>query len=145
MSNLWEMSFLQNLKLYRYIKSMGHNDVEDLIIDKNILIQHAESYRKIRNTFRFILGNIKDNFEKQNFEKIEIKELEELEQYILHKLFKISKLVDENIKNYNFHRLYKELLNFCTLDLSSFYFDIRKDVLYCDDINSKKRKIVLLF
>ena len=113
---------------------------EDLRIDKNILIQHAESYRKIRNTFRFILGNIKDNFEKQNFEKIEIKELEELEQYILHKLFKISKLVDENIKNYNFHRLYKELLNFCTLDLSSFYFDIRKDVLYCDDINSKKRK-----
>ena len=45
-----------------------------------------------------------------------------------------------NLKNYNFHKLYKELLNFCTLDLSSFYFDIRKDVLYCDDLNSKKRK-----
>ena len=45
-----------------------------------------------------------------------------------------------NLKNYNFHKLYKELLNFCTLDLSSFYFDIRKDVLYCDSLNSKKRK-----
>ena len=46
----------------------------------------------------------------------------------------------KNLKNYNFHKLYKELLNFCTLDLSSFYFDIRKDVLYCDGVNSKKRK-----
>ena len=44
------------------------------------------------------------------------------------------------LKEYNFHKLYKELLNFCTLDLSSFYFDIRKDVLYCDSLNSKKRK-----
>ena len=113
---------------------------EDLRIDKNILIQHAESYRKIRNTFRFMLGNLKDNFEKQNFEKIQINEFDELEQFILHKLFSIYKAVDENLKNYNFHKLYKELLNFCTLDLSSFYFDIRKDVLYCDDINSKKRK-----
>ena len=113
---------------------------EDLRIDKNILIQHAESYRKIRNTFRFMLGNLKDNFEKQNFEKIKINEFDELEQFILHKLFSINQSVDENLKNYNFHKMYKDLLNFCTLDLSSFYFDIRKDVLYCDSINSKKRK-----
>ncbi|MDC2987015.1 isoleucine--tRNA ligase [Candidatus Pelagibacter bacterium] len=113
---------------------------EDLRIDKSILTQHAESYRKIRNTFRFMLGNLKDNFEKQNFEKIKLNEFDELEQFILHKLFLIDKSVDENLKNYNFHKLYKELLNFCTLDLSSFYFDIRKDVLYCDSINSKKRK-----
>ena len=113
---------------------------EDLRIDKNILIQHAESYRKIRNTFRFMLGNLKDNFTKQNFEKIKINELDELEQYILHKIFEIGISVQENLKNYNFHKLYKELLNFCTLDLSSFYFDIRKDVLYCDDLESKKRK-----
>ena len=113
---------------------------EDLRIDKSILTQHAESYRKIRNTFRFMLGNLKDNFEKQNFEKIKLNEFEELEQFILHKLFLINKSVGENLKNYNFHKLYKELLNFCTLDLSSFYFDIRKDVLYCDSINSKKRK-----
>ena len=48
--------------------------------------------------------------------------------------------IKNNLKNYNFHKLQKNLLNFCALDLSSFYFDIRKDVLYCDDINSKKRK-----
>ena len=87
-----------------------------------------------------MLGNLKDNFVKQDFEKIKINELEELEQYILGKLFKIGEVFEENLKNYNFHKLYKELLNFCTIDLSSFYFDIRKDVLYCDDLNSKKRK-----
>ena len=113
---------------------------EDLRIDKNILIQHAESYRKIRNTFRFILGNIQDKFEQQNLESINVNKLDELEQYILHKLYHINISVEENLRNYNFHKLYKELLNFCTLDLSSFYFDIRKDVLYCDSLNSKKRK-----
>ena len=113
---------------------------EDLRIDNNILAQHAESYRKIRNTFRFILGNIKDNFVEQNFAKLEIDKLSELDQYILHKLFLLDGAIKENLKNYNFHKLYKELLNFCSLDLSSFYFDIRKDVLYCDSLNSKKRK-----
>ncbi len=113
---------------------------EDLRIDKNILIQHAESYRKIRNTFRYMLGNLKDKFEQQNFEKLKINEFDELEQYILHKLFVIGMSVSENLKNYNFHKLYKDLLNFCTSDLSSFYFDIRKDTLYCDSLNSKKRK-----
>ena len=113
---------------------------EDLRIDKSILTQHAESYRKIRNTFRFILGNIQDKFEKKDFNKLKIEELDEIERYILHKIYHIGKSVETNLKNYNFHKLYKELLNFCTLDLSSFYFDIRKDVLYCDSLNSKKRK-----
>ena len=113
---------------------------EDLRIDRSILLQHAESYRKIRNTFRFILGNLKDNYDQQNFEKLDLKQFDELEQFILHKLFLIDKSVKNNLKNYNFHKLYKELLNFCTLDLSSFYFDVRKDVLYCDSLNSKKRK-----
>ena len=113
---------------------------EDLRIDKTILAQHAESYRKIRNTFRFVLGNIQDNFVEQSFKSLDTKNFNELEQYILHKLFTLNQSVKENLKNYNFHKLYKELLNFCTLDLSSFYFDIRKDVLYCDSLNSKKRK-----
>ncbi len=113
---------------------------EDLRIDKTILSQHAESYRKIRNTFRFILGNIKDNFQKQNLNSLNLKNFNELEQYILHKLFTLDSSIKDNLKNYNFHKLYKELLNFCTLDLSSFYFDIRKDVLYCDSLDSKKRK-----
>jgi isoleucyl-tRNA synthetase len=113
---------------------------EDLRIDKSILIQHSESYRKIRNTFRFILGNLKDNYQKQDFDKLDYEKYDELEKYILHKLYVIDKSVKDNLKNYNFHKLSRELLNFCTLDLSSFYFDIRKDVLYCDSLNSKKRK-----
>ncbi len=117
---------------------------EDLRIDKTILTQHAESYRKIRNTFRFILGNIKDNFEPQNFDTLDVSSFSELERYMLHKLFIIDKSVKENLKNYNFHKLYKELLSFCALDLSSFYFDIRKDVLYCESLNSTKRKNCVL-
>ena len=113
---------------------------EDLRIDKTILAQHAESYRKIRNTFRFILGNIKDNFEPQNINNLEIKDFPELERYILNRLFFVDQSIEENLKNYNFHKIYKELLNFCTLDLSSFYFDIRKDTLYCDSLESAKRK-----
>ena len=113
---------------------------EDLRIDKSILTQHAESYRKIRNTFRFILGNLKDEFKKQDFNQLNLKEFDELEQYILHRIYHINNSVKNNLKNYNFHKLYKELLNFCTLDLSSFYFDIRKDSLYCDNLTSKKRK-----
>jgi isoleucyl-tRNA synthetase len=113
---------------------------EDLRIDKSILTQHAESYRKIRNTFRFILGNLKDDYQKQDFEKLDFEKLDELEQFILHKLQVLDNSVKDNLQNYNFHKLVRELLNFCTLDLSSFYFDIRKDVLYCDSLNSKKRK-----
>ena len=113
---------------------------EDLRVDNSILAQHAESYRKIRNTFRFILGNIKDNFEKQDLKKIDLNSFSELERYILSRLFYLDRTIKDNLKNYNFHKLYKELLNFCSLELSSFYFDIRKDVLYCDDLSSKKRK-----
>ena len=113
---------------------------EDLRIDHAILDQHAESYRKIRNTFRFILGNLKDNFKSENFNKLKINELPELEQLILHKLYILKDSIVSNLKEYNFHKLQKDLLNFCSLDLSSFYFDIRKDVLYCDETNSKKRK-----
>ena len=84
---------------------------EDLRIDKNILIQHAESYRKIRNTFRYLLGNLKDKFVKQDFDKIKLKEFDELEQYILHKLFTLNKSFKENLK-ITIYKLYKELLTF---------------------------------
>ena len=113
---------------------------EDLRIDHSILDQHAESYRKIRNTFRYILGNLRDQFNQKNFKQIKIKEFPELEQLILHKIFVLNEDIKKNLKEYNFHKIQKDLLNFCALDLSSFYFDIRKDILYCDDLNSKKRK-----
>ena len=113
---------------------------EDLRIDHSILEQHAESYRKIRNTFRFILGNLRDDFSPKNFKETKYQEFPELEKLILHKLYILNAEIKNNLKDYNFHKLQKDLLNFCALDLSSFYFDIRKDVLYCDEISSQKRK-----
>ena len=118
---------------------------EDLRIDYSILEQHAESYRKIRNTFRYILGNLNDNFKKVEFDKIDVSKLPELEQFMLHKISNLNLNFKKNFDNYNFHALYKELLNFCTVDLSSFYFDIRKDSLYCDSLDSPKRKSTVIF
>ena len=120
------------------------NYAEDLRIDYSILDQHAESYRKIRNTFRYLLGNLNDNFEEIDLEKIEIENLPELEQFMLHKIYNLNSKFNKYFKDYDFHNLYKELLNFCTVDLSAFYFDIRKDTLYCDPINSEKRKSTLI-
>jgi len=116
------------------------NYEEDLRIDNSIIEQHAESYRKIRNTFRYLLGNLNDDFKPINLEKLNLKELPELEQYMLHKVFHLNENFKNYFKAYDFHNLYKELLNFCTVDLSAFYFDIRKDSLYCDSLSSKKRK-----
>ncbi len=118
---------------------------EDLRLDYSILEQHAESYRKIRNTFRFLLGNLKDQKIEYKLNSKEIEKWPELERYILHQIFELNKNFEKYFKEYNFHKLYKELLNFCSLDLSAFYFDIRKDTLYCDDLKSEKRKTCINF
>ena len=115
------------------------NYAEDLRIDHSILEQHAESYRKIRNTFRYLLGNLNDNSKDQDFNSLNLKQLPELEQYMLHQLYMLNESFNKNFESYNFHTLYKDLLIFCTVDLSAFYFDIRKDTLYCDPKNSDKR------
>ena len=120
------------------------NYAEDLRIDYAILDQHADSYRKIRNTFRYLLGNINDEFNSIKPENLDLKKLPELEQYILNRVYAVDKIFHENFKKYDFHNLYKELLNFCTVDLSAFYFDIRKDSLYCDSKDSEKRKNCVL-
>ena len=95
-----------------------------------------------------IIVNDASNHDRQNedksFEKLDIENLPELEQFMLHKIFCLNNKFINYFKNYDFHNLYKELLNFCTVDLSAFYFDIRKDTLYCDPKNSKKRKSTLL-
>src|SRR5210317_1921610 len=120
------------------------NYAEDLRIDHSILDQHADSYRKIRNTFRYLLGNLNDNFEEIDLEKINTSELPELEQFMLHKIYSLNENFKNYFNNYDFHNLYKELLNFCTVDLSAFYFDIRKDSLYCDSKDSKKRQSTII-
>ena len=116
------------------------NYEEDLRIDNAIIEQHAESYRKIRNTFRYLLGNLNDNFKSLELDKLNVNQLPELEQYMLHKIYHLNENFKNYFNSYDFHNLYKELLNFCTVDLSAFYFDIRKDSLYCDSKNSDKRE-----
>ena len=120
------------------------NYAEDLRIDYSILEQHADSYRKIRNTFRYLLGNINDDFKKINIDKLDLNQLPELEQYMLHRVYDLNERYKNYFKSYDFHNLYKELLNFCTVDLSAFYFDIRKDSLYCDAKESEKRKSCII-
>ena len=92
---------------------------EDLRIDHSILEQHAESYRKIRNTFRYILGNLRDNYKPEKFDKIKIKELPELEQLLLHKLYTLKDGIINNLKDYNFHKLKR---SFKFLRFRSFLF-----------------------
>ena len=118
---------------------------EDLRIDFNILDQHAESYRKIRNTFRFLLGNLQDKKTDLDFTNLDISNWPELEIYMLHQIYELDKKIKNYFKEYSFHKLYKELLQFCSQDLSAFYFDIRKDALYCEPVNSKTRKASIKF
>ena len=113
---------------------------EDLKLDHSILEQHAESYRKIRNTFRFLMGNLNDKKINFDLNSNEIEDWPELEKFILNQIFVLNSKFKTYFKEYNFHKLYKELTNFCSLELSAFYFDIRKDTLYCDSLSSNKRK-----
>ena len=118
---------------------------EDLRIDYSILEQHAESYRKIRNTFRFLLGNLQDKKINFNVNSKEIENWPELELFMLHQIFNLNNNFKKYFEEYNFHKLYRELLNFCSLELSAFYFDIRKDILYCDEKTSSKRTTCINF
>ena len=81
-----------------------------------------------------------DNFQKVDIERLDLNQLPELEQYMLHRIYDLNENFKNYFKLYDFHNLYKELLNFCTVDLSAFYFDIRKDSLYCDSKDSVRRK-----
>ena len=110
---------------------------DDLRVGQEIMKANVESYRKIRNTFRFILGNL-NNFSEE--EIIPYNEMPELEKYILHKLFLINDQVRSGYESYDLKSVFQALLNFSNIDLSSFYFDIRKDSLYCDSPNSNVRK-----
>ena len=112
---------------------------EDLKIDNQIINYQIDSYRKIRNTIRFLLGNLNDFDPK---EMVKADEMPDLEKYMLSKISYLNEDLKILVNKHDYHGIYVKLLNFCTLDLSAFYFDIRKDSLYCDDINSQKRKSV---
>ncbi|WP_321394394.1 isoleucine--tRNA ligase [Emcibacter sp.] len=106
-------------------------------IGDNIIKGQVEAYRKIRNTLRFLLGNL-DGFSDE--ERLDVAEMPELERWVLHRLSELDVLIKDCIENYNFHRMYNALYNFCIVDLSAFYFDIRKDALYCDGLMTSRRR-----
>ncbi|TDI61476.1 MAG: isoleucine--tRNA ligase [Alphaproteobacteria bacterium] len=110
---------------------------EDVRIGQQILQGQVDSYRKIRNTFRFLLGNLND-FDQA--ETLQIEEMPELERWVLNQLAELDILIRQKVLDYDFNTIFQALYNFCILDLSSFYFDIRKDSFYCDAKNSKRRR-----
>jgi isoleucyl-tRNA synthetase len=110
---------------------------EDLKIDNQIIGYQIDSYRKIRNTLRFLLGNL-NNFNNQDLIKPE--QMPELERYLLTRISNLNRNLKDLVSKHDYHSIYTVLLNFCTLELSALYFDIRKDTLYCDDIKSLKRR-----
>ena len=110
---------------------------DDLRVGQDILKANVESYRKIRNTFRFLLGNL-NNFSLK--ESVDYNDLPELEKYMLHKLSILDQEIKKSYEDYDLKSVFQNLLNFSNLDLSSFYFDIRKDCLYCDSPESNTRK-----
>jgi len=111
---------------------------EDIRISKDTLKLTADLYRRIRNTFRFLLGAL-DGFSAE--ERVaDYKDMPELERLMLHELSVMDEFVRDCIKNYQFGKLANRLHHFCNNDLSAFYFDIRKDSLYCDRPDSDKRR-----
>ena len=110
---------------------------DDLKLDNSILKAQTDSYRRIRNTFRYLIGNL-DGFEER--EKLTVDNFPELEKYILHRLAEIDDIIQNCINSFNFHLMFTTLFNFCSNDLSAFYFDIRKDCIYCDSATSIKRR-----
>ncbi len=101
----------------------------DVRISEEILGQLVDSYRKIRNTFRFMLGNLNGFNPKTDL--VPFKELESIDRWLMHRLQDITKTVLEHYRDWQFHLIVKEILNFCNIDLSSFFLDIVKDKLYC--------------
>ncbi|MFK9092351.1 isoleucine--tRNA ligase [Bacillus salipaludis] len=112
----------------------------DVRVSDAILKQVAEVYRKIRNTFRFLLGNLADFDPAAN--KVKYENLREVDQFMLVKLNKLIKYVRNAYENYEFAGIYHAVNNFCTLDLSAFYLDFAKDVLYIEAENHHERRAI---
>ena len=113
---------------------------DDLRIGPEILKTTVETYRKLRNTIRWMLGNLA-HFRPED--RVAEKDMPELERLMLHRLAELDRLVRQAYADFDYKRIFAALNAFMTSDLSAFYFDIRKDALYCDPISSVTRKACL--
>ncbi len=112
---------------------------EDIRISKDILVQLTEAYRRIRNTCRFLLGNLYD-FNPQTFNQLSVEELQEIDRWALHRLQKLNGRIKKAYADFEFHIVFHALHNFCLVDMSAIYLDILKDRLYTFHKNSKGRR-----
>ncbi|PIT70817.1 isoleucine--tRNA ligase [Bartonella tribocorum] len=112
---------------------------EDQRLGKKILQTNVDSYRKLRNAIRWMLGTLAYD----EGEEISYDALPDLEKFILHRLFELDQLINRAYDEFDFKKIMRALLDFSIIELSAFYFDIRKDSLYCDAPSSQKRKASL--
>ena len=111
---------------------------EDVRISENILQQMSDAYRRIRNTARFLMGNL-NNFDYAN-DKVEYKDMFEIDKWAMHKLEELKEKTTEYYDKYEFYSLFQEITYFCSMEMSSFYLDIVKDRLYCEETTSIERR-----
>ncbi|MGB0934541.1 MAG: isoleucine--tRNA ligase [Alphaproteobacteria bacterium] len=111
---------------------------QDVRIAKERLDYQKDTYRRFRNTLRYLLGGLSDFTEAERVENTA--DMPELEQWVLHRLAALDQMMRGCLDDYNFQQWFAELHRFCSVDLSAFYFDIRKDVLYCDAPDDMTRR-----
>ena len=110
---------------------------DDLRIGKEILQRQVDHYRRLRNTFRYLLGAL-DGF--SDDERIAAADMPSLDRWVLHRLTEVDATIRKAIEGHDYHQVFTSLHHFCNSDLSAFYFDIRKDTLYCADPASVERR-----
>ncbi len=116
---------------------MSSDTTEDLRVGPEILKQQAELYRRLRNTLRWVLGSLAGFTEAEHVAE---GEMPELERWVLHRLTELDRQIRRATESYDWSGVYPALHNFCAADLSAFYFDVRKDAIYCDRPDSMRRR-----
>ena len=124
-----------------WVASTNYSNISGVNLSEEILQQNSDFLQRLRNSLRFILGNLSDFNPKQDL--LPYSELTRLDRYLLHILLNYFTLTTDSFESLNFSRVYHHLGHLVPLDLSAFYFDIIKDSLYCDPPSSVKRRSVL--
>jgi len=115
----------------------SENFTEDVRISDNILKKVSEVYKKIRNTLRFMIGNLYDFTPEK---ALPYEELREIDRWALNRFYQLRDEIIENYNDYKFNRIFRRIYEYCSVELSSIYLDISKDTLYCEHPESKKRR-----
>ncbi|MCJ9428464.1 isoleucine--tRNA ligase [Kordiimonas marina] len=110
---------------------------EDVRISDQIIKGQVDAYRKIRNTMRYLLGNLAGFTEE---ERLDAADMPELERFVLHRLTELDTMIRARSSEFDYNPIFQALYQFCIVDLSAFYFDVRKDSLYCDDRMGIRRR-----